>query len=244
MMDRSCFLKREKKVLVIIPAFNEASSIVGVVRGVKQSFPEADILVVDDGSKDATGELARQEGAGVVRLPFNLGVGAALQTGYRYALRYAYEFVVQLDADGQHDPLYLPELLRPLSEDQVDLVIGSRFLERSRFPGSWTRLVGIKIFAFLTWLATGQRLTDPTSGYRAMRRSVVEFFCSDFFPHDYPDADVLITTCRAGFRLKEIPVVMKERLTGCSLHRGLKPFYYIYKMFLSILVSVLRQDWR
>jgi len=227
--------------LIVVPAFNEAERITSVIQGIKKNLPGADILVVNDGSTDNTAAVASKEGVAVINLPFNLGVGAALQTGFKYAVSHSYQVVIQMDADGQHDAVYLPQFLQALEEAGADLVIGSRFLLPGKFPGSWTRLAGIKIFSFLVLLATGKKLTDPTSGYRAMRRNIVAFFCQDFFPQDYPDADLLIATCRAGYKVVEIPVVMKKRLSGQSLHAGLRPLYYIYKMFLSIFVTILRR---
>jgi len=227
--------------LIIVPAFNEAERITSVLQGIKKNLAGADILVVNDGSTDNTAAVASKEGVMVINLPFNLGVGAALQTGFKYAVCHGYQVVIQMDADGQHDPVYLLQFLQALEESGADLVIGSRFLLPGKFPGSWIRLAGIKIFSFLVLLATGKKLTDPTSGYRAMRRDILEFFCRDFFPQDYPDADLLIAICRAGYKVLEIPVVMKKRISGQSLHAGLRPLYYIFKMFLSVFVTMLRR---
>ncbi|MCM8769225.1 MAG: glycosyltransferase family 2 protein [Candidatus Omnitrophica bacterium] len=232
--------EKRQKILVVIPALNEALTISKVIAGVKDSLPEVDILVVDDGSTDETAKLAKTAGARVLQHPFNLGVGSALQTGFKYAGKEGYTLVIQLDADGQHDPVYLPKFIQTLKESGADLVIGSRFLGGEFSPISFSRLFGIKIFSGLIYLATGQRITDPTSGYRGLTARLLNFFSSDLFPQDFPDADLIITVLRSGFKIKEIPVVMKPRLTGLSLHRGLRPLYYIYKMFLSIFVTLFR----
>ena len=233
---------KEKKYLIIIPARNEEGRIEKVIREIKRVLPEADILVINDASTDRTEQVSLKEGAKVINLPFNLGYGVALQTGYKYAVRYGYSGVVQLDGDGQHDPSFIPDFLRILERGEADLVIGSRFLTRRNFKGSFLRRIGIIFFAKLTSIIIGQKITDPISGYQAMNRKVVEFCTRDFYPFDYPDADILILLHRAGFKIKETPVVMRERTGGVSLHSGLKPFYYIFKMMLSVFVTVLRKN--
>ncbi|MFH2068558.1 MAG: glycosyltransferase family 2 protein [Candidatus Omnitrophota bacterium] len=231
----------KEKILVLIPAFNESERIAAVIEGVGKYLPEADILVVDDGSGDRTAEVSRKAGARVVGLPFNLGVGAALQTGYKFAVSHDYQYLIQLDGDGQHDPSFLPFFLQSIQTSGRDLIIGSRFLSEERYEGSVTRLAGIRFFACLASVLTGQRLTDPTSGYRAIRRAVLEFCIQDLYSFDYPDADFLLVLHRAGFSMKEIPVNMNPRTGGRSQHRGLGPLSYIFKIMLSIFVTLLRK---
>lgn len=228
---------RKGSVLVLIPAFNEEQSLPAVVPGVRQVLPEATVLVVDDGSWDRTSDVARRLGARVVRHPVNLGYGAALQTGYRFALLHGYSCVLQMDADGQHEPSCLRDLLRALEEDDHDLVLGSRFLEGSaRYGIPWARRVGMVVFSAISGAVLGRRISDPTTGFQALRAPVVRFYAEGaFFPPDFPDADVLIRTGRAGFRVGEIPVTMHAG-EGPSMHGGLRPVYYVCKMLLSILI--------
>lgn len=229
-----------ERLLVIIPAFNEAGRIGPVVYDVQATLPSAHILVIDDGSVDRTADDAAEAGATVVSLPVNSGYGAALQTGYKYAVRHGFQFVAQIDADGQHRAEHLPEMLDCLATAQVDVVIGSRFLDaEGRYRPSAARKLGIALFARLVRLFTRQHVTDPTSGLQVMTRRVAEFFCSSVYPADYPDADILILLHRSGFRLKETPVVMHPSPRK-SMHSGHRSFYYVYKMMLSILVTLLR----
>lgn len=234
-------MDRNKKTLVLIPAFNEAERIGPVIDGVRRHAPDADILVVDDGSTDATAVVARETCACVVSHTFNLGVGSALQTGYKYAFRAGYSFVVQLDADGQHDPVYVQLLLSTLMKTQADLVIGSRFLSDNYHTMTYPRRIGVRLFAWLLSILIHERITDPTSGFRAMTRRVLQFCTQDTYGFDYPDADFLLTLHRSGFILTEVPIEVKPRSSGKSQHHGLKPVYYFTKMFLSIFIILLRE---
>lgn len=227
-------------LLIVIPAYNEAGRVGDVVRDVRTTLPEADILVIDDGSTDDTATEARDAGALVARLPLNSGYGAALQTGYKYAVRFGYASIGQIDADGQHQASYLPEMLAALDEQSADVVIGSRFLGGDgHYKASRARAVGIALFGRIASTITRQRITDPTSGYQVMRADVARFFCSDVYPSDYPDADILILLNRSGFKVREVPVQMRQG-TNVSMHSGHKSLYYVYKMVLSIFVTVLR----
>lgn len=228
------------ELLVIIPAFNEAVRIAAVVAGVRQVVPEADVAVVDDGSSDGTAREARKAGATVLCHPFNLGYGVAIQTGYKFALARGYRFVVQIDGDGQHDPAGIPDLLAPVQGGTADFVLGSRFLGGGSYVPSPLRQLGMVFFRRLVSGLIGQSITDSTSGFQAFNREVIAFFCTEVFPCDYPDADVLLCLHRAGFRLREVSVRMHPRVAGKSMHGGLKPFYYVFKMLLSILVTLLR----
>jgi glycosyltransferase involved in cell wall biosynthesis len=227
--------------VVVIPACNEAERIGPVLDAVRAVLPGARIVVVDDGSGDATAATARRHGAVVLSHPFNLGYGAALQTGYHYARHHGAERLLQLDADGQHDPASIPDLLRAL-DDGADLVIGSRYLPGYATPRtSLLRRIGTRLFsAIVTWW-TGIRVTDPTSGYQAMSRRAIELLVLDHFPEDYPDADMLITAARSGLRLAEVPACMHERVGGLSMHRGGRAAYYVYKMFLNLALLPIRR---
>ena len=197
---------------------------------------------MDDGSNDDTASEARAAGARVIELPFNLGYGAALQTGFKYALDKGYEFAVQMDADGQHDPLSIEALISPVLKDEVDVVIGSRFLDKGNYKAPFVRRMGMYFFGIITSVVTGRRITDPTSGFQALNKKVMEFYASDAYPADYPDADVIIMLYRQGFRFKEVPVIMHNAAKR-SMHGGiLKPLYYIFKMMLSIFVTLLRKE--
>lgn len=226
--------------IVVIPACNEAARIAEVVRNVRRIVPECRILVVNDGSRDATAATAEAAGATVVSHLFNMGYGVAIQTGYKYAYAHGYEYLVQIDGDGQHDPACIPRLLAPVLSGETDVALGSRFLETASYDPSPIRRTGMAFFRVLVTLITGIKVTDSTSGYQAFNRDVLHFFTTEVFPCDYPDADMLITLHRAGFRIRELPVRMTANAQGKSMHGGLKPLYYIFKMLLSIFVTLLR----
>ncbi len=224
---------------VIIPAYNEAGRVASTIASIRK-FTDADIIVVSDGSTDDTIVEARQAGALVIELPFNLGYGAALQTGFKYALKKGYRFAVQMDADGQHDPSAIQSLIEPVLNDEVDIALGSRFLGRADYKAPFIRRVGMFFFAVIASIVTGRKVTDPTSGFQALNRKGMEFYASDAYPVDYPDADVIIMLYRKGIKFKEVPVTMKRVVGKVSMHSGLKPFYYMFKMLLSIFVTLLR----
>lgn len=228
--------------LVVVPAFNEARAIGKVLEGIRSTDPRLAVLVVDDGSADETTEVARHAGARVVRHPFNLGYGCALQTGYRYALRERYDCVVQLDGDGQHEPADIPHLLAVLERGGADVAVGSRFLGESTYRPGVARRTGMRMFRLLAFFLTGVRFTDVTSGFQALNKRVLDFFAAERYPADYPDADVLVMLTRAGFRITEVPVRMYPRAGEGSMHAGLRPLYYIFKMLLSMLLTPLRHE--
>jgi glycosyltransferase involved in cell wall biosynthesis len=228
------------RMLIVIPAYNEQGRVGTVVRQVLAIVPWADVLVVDDGSKDDTAAEARAAGAHTLVLPLNLGYGAALQTGYKYAVREGYELLGQIDADGQHQPEHFAPMLEKLDEPGTDVVIGSRFLDRDgHYKPSAARKVGMELFGRIASAVTRQHVSDPTSGFQVMRLPVAKFFCTDVYPADYPDADILILLNRSGFGVKEVGVQMLPP-AGKSMHAGHKSLYYVYKMTLSILVTLLR----
>ncbi|MBC2693745.1 MAG: glycosyltransferase family 2 protein [Desulfobacteraceae bacterium] len=241
--------RSKNKKLAIIPVYNEQEKIGEVIAGIREADEKIDIVVIDDGSTDKTPSNARLAGARVISHAFNMGYGVALQTGYKYAFQNEYDYLVQLDGDGQHDPAYIPELLRLVTSGETDMALGSRFLKKMspdspllrKYKAGATKKLGIKIFAFLTTRLVGLEITDPTSGYQAFNRRLIAFFTRDIFPCDFPDADVIVIAHRAGFKFKEMPMVMYERDSGKSMHSGLKPLYYVFKMFLSIFMAVVRE---
>jgi glycosyltransferase involved in cell wall biosynthesis len=224
----------KQRVLVIIPAYREEKRLGAVLRSIFKERLNADLLVVDDGSPDATAVLALKEGAKVARHPINLGYGAALQTGYRYALEHGYQAVAQMDADGQHEAKDLRELLAPVLEDRADLVIGSRWLGKGDYTASFSRRLGQRLFSFLASTATGVRITDPTSGFKAAGSRLLSLYASRAYPADYPDADWLLWLSRQGARIVEVPVSMyADGGKAHGLHVGLKPLFYLPKVLLS-----------
>jgi glycosyltransferase involved in cell wall biosynthesis len=230
-----------RRSLVIIPAHNEQTHLPEVVASIRECLPGIHILVVDDGSRDKTRQAAASAGAMVLSLPFNMGYGVALQTGYKFALRRGYRFAAQMDADGQHEPRDLSLLLDAVRSDETDLALGSRFLDRKNYRAPLARRAGMLLFRLLASLLVRQHITDPTSGCQALNRKTIRFYASDIFPVDYPDADVLLMVHRAGLRIKELPVRMYAADDNASMHSGLQPVYYIFKMFLSIAVTLLRK---
>jgi glycosyltransferase involved in cell wall biosynthesis len=230
----------EEKLLVVIPAYNEAGRVGAVVGDVRRTLPEADVLVIDDGSEDATATEAVRAGAIALSLPTNGGYGTALQTGYKYAVRHGYTLVGQIDADGQHRAEYLSAMLDCIREDRADVVVGSRFLAKDgHYQTPFARSLGIRLFARVASMATGQLVTDPTSGFQMMRIEIARLFSRDVFPVDYPDADILILLHRTGYRVRELPVQMRPS-PGSSMHSTQSTPYYVYKMLLSIFVTLLR----
>jgi hypothetical protein len=230
-----------KDTLIIIPVYNEEKNILRVIEDIKKRTYEMDILVVNDGSSDNTQSVLQLSGAKVINLPYHLGYGVALQTGYKYALEKGYDYVVQMDGDGQHNPSSIEDLLRGVKSGDVDVAIGSRFLSNKKYKTSFPRKLGMKLFGSLASLIMRQRVTDPTSGFQALNKKVIKFYTSDVFPCDYPDADAIIMLHRAGFVIREVPVIMHYDSQTKSMHRGLGVCYYIFKMFLSIFVNVLRE---
>jgi glycosyltransferase involved in cell wall biosynthesis len=231
----------EKDILVLIPAYNEEGRVADVVRGVHQHLPGARILVINDGSSDGTVRVSKEAGACVISHPFNLGVGIALQTGYKYAVQNGYQYVIQIDGDGQHSPTFLPAFVATLKETAADLIIGSRFLQGRNSDVPFVRNTGNALFGRLISLLIREKLTDPTSGYRALKSTALQFCVQDIYAFDYPDADFLLTLHRSGYRMVEIPIEVLPRTGGQSQHDGLRPIYYTIKMFLSIFIILLRK---
>lgn len=227
-------------LLIVIPAYNEFGRVGKVIDDVHGALPGVDVVVIDDGSTDDTAIEAEAAGASVLTLPFNSGYGVALQTGYKYGVRRGYGMIGQIDADGQHRASYLAQMLEALERQRADLIVGSRFLGKDRhYKPPLARALGIRLFAGLASALTHQQVSDPTSGFQLMRSQVARLFCSEVYPTDYPDADVLILLHRTGYRVREIAVQMRPS-PGKSMHSLRGGFYYLYKMLLSILVTLLR----
>jgi glycosyltransferase involved in cell wall biosynthesis len=227
-----------------MPAHNEAANLPAVISEVRAVVPDWDLVVIDDGSQDRTAQVAAALGATVVSLPINLGYGGAVQTGFRYAVRHGYDVAVVIDADGQHDPAGIPRLAETVLAGQADVAVGSRFRGRLNYHQPWIKRVGMSFFAWIVTCITGRPVTDPTSGYQALNADALRFFAFDNYPVDYPDADTLLILHYAGFRVVEVPVTMRERLSGVSMHSGWKPLYYVVKMWLAIAMVLLRQKTR
>jgi glycosyltransferase involved in cell wall biosynthesis len=231
----------ELRALAIVPARNEAGAIAGVVREIKAFDPQLDIVVVDDGSTDRTAELAAAAGAVVLRLPFNLGIGGALQTGYKYALESGYELAVRLDGDGQHDPAELSKLIGPVLAGEADIVIGSRFTSSDpTYRPTFARRLGIGLFANIVSLLVRQRVTDTTSGFQALNGNGIALFASDY-PHDYPEVEATVMVFRHQLRLKEVDVRMRDREHGSSSITAVRSLYYLVKVLLALFVGVFRR---
>ncbi len=221
------------RVFVVLPAYDEAERLPPLLDELRTVVPDAVVIVIDDGSGDGTGATARDHGAVVLRHPFNLGYGAALQTGYKYALEQGAQALVQMDADGQHRPESLQALLAPVLEGACDLCVGSRFLEETGYRMSPLHALGRRALSAVARLAR-LRSTDPTSGLQAMNRRALELFATDLYPSDYPDVDVLLLAQRSGLRIEERPVRMNEGLRRSRLHSGTAGFYYAYRMLLAL----------
>jgi len=228
--------------LVIIPAHNEERSITRVLREIYNLNLDADILVVNDGSTDRTAEIIREEKCNIITLPYNIGYGGALQTGFKYAVARGYDFVVQFDSDGQHDPQDIVIIMDKLKNNEADIVIGSRFKGKGTLKTGFMKKTAISLFRLLIKMFAKTAITDPTSGLQGLTRPVFGYYSArGNFPGDYPDADVLIHMLRCGFRVVEFPANICTRDAGRSMHSGLKPVFYFFKVILSIIVVLLRE---
>ncbi|HGI0869952.1 TPA: glycosyltransferase family 2 protein [Streptococcus pyogenes] len=227
------------KKLIIIPAYNESSNIVNTIRTIESDAPDFDYIIIDDCSTDNTLAICQKQGFNVISLPINLGIGGAVQTGYRYAQRCGYDVAVQVDGDGQHNPWYLEKMVEVLVQSSVNMVIGSRFITKEGFQSSFARRIGIKYFTWLIALLTGKKITDATSGLRLIDRSLIERF-ANHYPDDYPEPETVVDVLVSHFKVKEIPVVMNERQGGVSSISLTKSVYYMIKVTLAILVVRLK----
>jgi hypothetical protein len=233
-------IEREKKTLAIIPAYNEEGSVRSVVEGIKRYFPGTDALVVNDGSYDHTSQIAEASGAIVINLPFNLGIGGAMQAGYKYAFEKGYDIAVQVDGDGQHDANQIEKLLKALEEKKADMVIGSRFIGDSEFKSSAVRRVGISILSYVISLIVRQKITDPTSGFRAANRKTIRLFACEY-PQDYPEPEVLVFLHQCGLKVAEVPIGMSKRYAGESSITAFRSMYYMVKVLLAIFVDFFKR---
>ena len=234
-------VRTDIRYLAVVPAYNEVETVTRVVGAIREHVPEFDVLVVDDGSTDDTGQLAAAAGAQVVRLPFNLGIGGAVQLGFVYASENEYDYMVQVDGDGQHRPEEIPKLIRAMDEEPtIDMVCGSRFLTKEHgYPAPISRRTGIHLFAFLLSRIIGQRVSDPTSGFRLYNRRGIALFARDY-PHDYPEVEAVLMVHFHRLRMREVPVRMLLRGGGVSSIRSGKSVYYMIKVLLAIFVGLAR----
>jgi glycosyltransferase involved in cell wall biosynthesis len=233
---------RELRRVAIVPALNEEASIGRVVDELRAFDPGLDVVVVDDGSLDGTGRVAAARGARVLRLPFNLGIGGAVQTGFRFAFENGYDIAVRVDGDGQHDPSQLARVLEPVLRGEADIVVGSRFAGGpGGYRSSRPRRIGIRLLAWIVSRIVDQRVTDTTSGFQALNREGIALFARDY-PHDYPEVEATVMVFRHRLRLLEVPVEMRERGGGRSSITALRSVYYMVKVLLAIFVGLFRRN--
>lgn len=226
------------KVILIIPAYNEAENIDRVVQNIVNNYPEYDYVIVNDGSTDQTYEICRQKGYHVLNLSVNLGIGGAVQAGYLYAKRNHYEIAVQIDGDGQHDVAYVRDVIEPIRQGQADVVVGSRFMEKEGFQSSASRRMGILLLSTFIKICTGKRVYDVTSGFRAVNTKFIDIYGMDY-PRDYPEPEALVIAMVYGGKVKEVPVVMRERQSGTSSINLKRSIYYMVKVTLAIFIRRL-----
>jgi len=229
------------KRIAIVPAFNEERNVGRVLDELRALDPGLDVVVVSDGSTDRTADVASARGAHVIRLPFNLGIGGAVQTGFRHAWEEGYELAVRLDGDGQHDPAELRSLVAPVVAGEADLVVGSRFVAGGGYRSSAARRIGIRVLARVVSLIARQRLTDTTSGFQACNRRAIAVYAADL-PHDYPEVEGMVMAIKHRIRLVEVPVSMREREHGQSSIGALASIYYMIKILLALFVDLFRRD--
>lgn len=228
------------KKLIIIPAYNEAENIKKTITAIQNNAKGFDYVIINDCSTDQTRLICENEKYNIVNLPINLGIGGAVQTGYKYAYNHGYDVAVQVDGDGQHDPEFLDTMAEYLMDKKLDMVIGSRFIEKKGFQSSYTRRLGIKFFTGLIKCMTGKVITDPTSGLRMVGRNAMELFAVDY-PRDYPEPESVVAILRRNMKVEEIPVIMKEREGGVSSISLKKSIYYMIKVPLAILIERIRK---
>jgi glycosyltransferase involved in cell wall biosynthesis len=231
------------QLLILIPAFNEAGAISDVIREVRQVMPTTPILVVDDASKDATYDRAKAAGGDVLRLPHHLGLGGCVQAGYKLAFELGYEYVIRVDGDGQHDPKYIPDLLKVLRQTGCHMVIGSRFYQNNGAHTSAVRALGIWMFRIVLRPILGQPVHDPTSGFVGVNREALQVFTGSF-PLEYPEIEALVVLQRKKFRFQEVPVQMRRRKAGRSTITAVKSLYYVVHVLLGVFVNVLKFEGR
>lgn len=223
------------KVLIIIPAYNEEKNIEKVVDNIIHNFPKYDYVVINDGSNDSTRDVCKARKYEYLNLSINLGIGGAVQTGYKYAKDKGYDVAVQIDGDGQHDISYLEKMLPFLESGEVDIVIGSRFIDKEGFQSSAARRTGIKLLSMLIFICTGCRIKDVTSGFRAVNKKFIDIY-SQYYPIDYPEPEAIVAAVMNRGKIKEYPVIMREREQGQSSINFVKSIYYMIKVSLAIII--------
>jgi glycosyltransferase involved in cell wall biosynthesis len=226
--------------IAIVPAHNEEESLGVLLAEMKIAEPDLGVVVINDGSTDGTARVASAAGVPVVNLPFNVGIGGTVQTGYQYALEHGFDVAIQVDGDGQHDPTEIGRVLEPIFDDRADLVVGTRFVSGGGYRGTRVRRVGIHIFARVVSLMVGQRVSDTTSGFRAVNRKALRLFASEY-PHDYPEVESIVLLSRHGLRMLEVPVRMRVRETGSSSITALRAGYYMIKVLLALFIGLFRR---
>lgn len=232
------------KTLVIIPAYNESENIVNTVNVLTAMCPHVDYIVINDCSKDNTEQICKESGFDFISLPINLGIGGAMQTGYKYAIENGYDIAIQFDGDGQHNAEYIEDLIKPIESGEADFVIGSRFINKEGFQTSFIRRVGINILGGTLRMCGSVKITDATSGFRAVSRPVIEFF-ANYYAQDYPEPESIIASSVNCFKVKEVPVIMNERIAGVSSINSFKAVYYMIKVTLAILIyKLVGKRWR
>lgn len=224
-----------QKLLIIIPAFKEEENIESLVSMIIENYPQYDYLIINDGSKDATRSICMRNGYNFIDLPINIGIGGAVQAGYKYAERGGYEIAVQVDGDGQHDISHIDKVIEPLQNGQADIAIGSRFIEKQGFQSSSIRRFGIRFLSGLIWVCTGKKIYDVTSGYRAVNRRFIEIYAENY-PNDYPEPEAIVSAVMHKGKIAEVPVAMKERQAGASSIHAWESVYYMIKVTLAIIV--------
>jgi len=230
------------KTLAIIPAYNEAGNIINTINDIAKDFPAIDILVVNDGSLDNTAELVKSTKAFLIDLPINLGIGGAVQSGFKFAVQNNYDLALQFDGDGQHVAKEICKILQPIYDNQAEVVIGSRFLvKESSFKSSFMRRKGIWIFKVVNYLLIRQIVTDNTSGFRAYNKKAISFLAKKY-PTDYPEPESVVMLGKNKFRIKEVSVDMRQRNFGSSSIRSYKIFIYMFKVLLSVIMTSLRKS--
>lgn len=233
--------KDPTRILVIVPAYNEQANIRSTLREIFSSPLNVETVVIDDGSTDATAQEAQKVGARVISLPFNLGIGGAVQTGFQFAYDNGYDIAVQVDGDGQHDAKYLKTIIEPVISGRADMTVGSRFMPKQEggYRSSFTRRIGIGFFVYLIGVLTGHHVYDPTSGFRAYNKKMIKLFARHY-PHDFPEPEAIVVARRSGAVIVELPVVMRKRQGGASSIRYFKILYYMMKVTFAIMLDTLK----
>lgn len=227
------------KKLIIIPAFNEAENLDKVIEDIRDFASDFDYIIVNDCSTDNTYQLCKQRSYNILNLSTNLGIGGCVQAGYKYAKEHGYDIAVQFDGDAQHNAKYINDMYQYLVSHEVDMVIGSRFIDKSGFQSSKLRRVGIRFISFLIRVLVRKNITDPTSGFRMVNKSVIDSLC-DYYPADYPEPESIVSISRQGFKVSEVPVEMNERLNGESSINLTRSVYYMIKVSLAMLIDIMK----